>query len=495
MLFPIIRKNKKLAAKRNPAFDTNRFAKFLIYFMIAYWAALLIFMGVMLPMAFEGSFPTMEPYHILNKGLIYILLADVLLRIMAEPPMSQELKPYLLLPVKKNVLINSFLLQKGTSSYNFLWFFFFVPFAFITIIKFYGFLGIFTYLIGIWLLIILNAYWFTFCKILYDEHQYLIIVPIITYALIAFLEFGIPGHYISMFTMNLGEKFIEGNIIYYLIVLLGILFMFWLCGKIQLHYLYDEISKKQDSKLKHVSQYKFLDKYGLVGDYMRLELKLYTRNKTAKKQFVSAFIFMLIFVFALAFSNVYDGQGMQSYISFYTFCVLGVMMLGQVMCYEGNYIDGLMSRKESIYTLLRAKYYINCLFVIIPFVVMLVPVFKDKMPFIGPVAYALFTMGFVFALLLQLAVYNNRTLPLNASIMKSNKANSPIQMVVTLSAFLIPFLVDIFLKTILGQNGAFIIESIVGLGFIITHRFWIKNIYNRLMKRRYQNMEGFRATR
>ena len=53
MLLSIIRQNQKLAAKRNPAFDRNRFAKFLIYFMVAFWAAYLIFIGVMLSFAFE----------------------------------------------------------------------------------------------------------------------------------------------------------------------------------------------------------------------------------------------------------------------------------------------------------------------------------------------------------------------------------------------------------------------------------------------------------
>ena len=45
-LYKIIKQNQKLAEKRNPAFDTNRFAKFLIYFMIVYWAALFLFLGV-----------------------------------------------------------------------------------------------------------------------------------------------------------------------------------------------------------------------------------------------------------------------------------------------------------------------------------------------------------------------------------------------------------------------------------------------------------------
>ena len=94
MLLSIIRQNQKLAAKRNPAFDRNRFAKFLIYFMVAFWAAYLIFIGVMLSFAFEDIFPSMEPYHIMNQGLIYLLILDFLLRFMLQPAMSQEISAY-----------------------------------------------------------------------------------------------------------------------------------------------------------------------------------------------------------------------------------------------------------------------------------------------------------------------------------------------------------------------------------------------------------------
>ena len=110
MLFTIIRRNEKLAAKRSPMFDKNRFAKFLIYFMVAYWAALLLLMGVTLPSAFESAAPSMEPYHILNQGLIYVLITDFLVRFVIQTATSHEIKPYLLMPVKKKKLIDTLLL-------------------------------------------------------------------------------------------------------------------------------------------------------------------------------------------------------------------------------------------------------------------------------------------------------------------------------------------------------------------------------------------------
>lgn len=63
----------------------------------------------------------------MNQGLIYLLILDFLLRFMLQPAMSQEIKPYLLMPVKKNKLVDTLLLQSGISSYNFFWFFLIIP--------------------------------------------------------------------------------------------------------------------------------------------------------------------------------------------------------------------------------------------------------------------------------------------------------------------------------------------------------------------------------
>ena len=65
-LYKIIKQNQKLAEKRNPAFDTNRFAKFLMYFMIVYWAAIFLFLGVSLPFMFEELVPNRQELSVTN---------------------------------------------------------------------------------------------------------------------------------------------------------------------------------------------------------------------------------------------------------------------------------------------------------------------------------------------------------------------------------------------------------------------------------------------
>ena len=494
-LYKIIKQNQKLAEKRNPAFETNRFAKFLMYFMIVYWVALFLFMGVMLPFALEDIVPNMEPYHIMNQGILYVMVADFLLRFMAQPSVSQEIKPYLLMPVKRKKLISMLLLKSGLDGYNFIWFFVYIPFAFLTVIRFYGFGGMFLYLLGIWLIFVFNNYWYLICKLLLGEKTIWLLLPVCVFGALGAAEFLIDGLPISRFTMNLGEGFIEGNPLSFLFVIVCIGVMFFINLKLQQRMIYNEISKKEDTKIKRVSEYKFLDKYGEVGEYLRLEIKLITRNKTVKTQFRMGLIAMLAFSCALAFTDVYDGTNMKSFICLYNYAVLPIMTLGQVMSFEGNYIDGLMSRKESIFNLLRAKYYLTSLIIVVPFIVMMLPISEGKITLLTAIAYLIFVMGFVFFMLLQLAVYNTRTLPLNANLMKSNKSSNWIQGLVTSFAFFLPFMIDMILTALFSTEVAHIILIVIGLGFIATHNLWIKNIYKRFMKRRYKNMEEFRASR
>ena len=46
----------------------------------------------------------------------------------------------------------------------------------------------------------------------------------------------------------------------------------------------------------------------------------------------------------------------------------------------------------------------------------------------------------------------------------------------------------------IGETGTYIFMITLGLCFIVAHPLWIRNIYTRMMRRRYENLEGFHAT-
>ena len=58
-LYRLLRKNENLKERRHPMFDKNRFMKVLLIFMWLYYAAILIFMGVIIGLVVCGIYPAL----------------------------------------------------------------------------------------------------------------------------------------------------------------------------------------------------------------------------------------------------------------------------------------------------------------------------------------------------------------------------------------------------------------------------------------------------
>ncbi len=492
-LFLELRKHGKLAAKRNPMYEKNKFGKFWMYFMAIFWAAYLIFFGSTFAFAFDGG--ATEAYHVMNSGLIFVLALDFVARFPFQKTPTQEVKPYLLLPIRRNRLIDFLLIRSGLNGFNLIWLFLFVPFAILTIARFYGVVGVLTYCIGIWLLMVFNNYWFLLCRTLMNERIWWVLLPILVYGGIAAAIFIPENSPLFAWSVDLGEGFITGNLLMFIGVLVAIAIMWFINRSLMVGLIYDEVNKVEDTKVKHVSEYKFLDRYGEIGEYMRLELKLLLRNKICKTSLRTVFIVVIAFSCVLSFTEVYDGQGMKNFIMVYNFVIFGILFLSSLMSYEGNYIDGLMSRKESIYALLRAKYIIYSIAILIPLLLMIPAMATGKLLVLSCIAWAVFVAGCVYFCLFQLAVYNNKTVDLNAKMTNRQNMGTGLQSIISAAAFGVPLILNLVLTSLWGPTVTAWILIVIGGGFILTSRFWLKNVYQRFMKRRYKNMEGFRDSR
>ena len=344
----------------------------------------------------------------------------------------------------------------------------FVPFSFITITKYFGISGVLTYLIGIWLLIVANNYWYLLCRTLINERIWWVLLPVAFYGGLGCLAFIPEDSPLFYFFMDLGDGYINGNILCFLGTILVIAILWLINRKIMSGLIYAEL--------------------------MRLELKMLLRNRRCKGALRNVLLVVIAFSCILSFSSLYDTSTMTTFICVYNFAVFGMIILSQLMSFEGNYIDGLMSRKESIMSLLKAKYYIYTIGEIVPFVLMIPAIIMDKVPLLGIFAWFFYTTGFIYFCFFQLAVYNKQTVALNEKV-TSRQTNSAIQMVVNFGAFGIPLILYSVLNAFLGETVAYSILLAIGLGFTLTSPLWIRNVYNRFMKRRYENMEGFRDSR
>ena len=242
-----------------------------------------------------------------------------------------------------------------------------------------------------------------------------------------------------------------------------------------------------------------MDKFGETGEYMRLELKLIFRNKAASANFKTLTVCILLFA-AMLFGMVHGGQFAESPFIIYFYCVYcycsyGVAILSRVMAYEGNYLDGIMARKGSLYNLLKGKYYLHCLLLVIPLVCLLPSCIWSNLSFVYVAGQFFFTAGITLPMLMCLAMFNDKTAPLTASLWGKGQWNSAYQSVTVIAALFLPILLCKGLTIIVGEETGNWICLAAGLAGILLQPIWLGAIYRQIMTKRYRIMESLRETR
>jgi hypothetical protein len=110
-------------------------------------------------------------------------------------------------------------------------------------------------------------------------------------------------------------------------------------------------------------------------------------------------------------------------------------------------------------------------------------------------AFLFTATGPVYFMLFQLAVYNKQTLRLNDKLTGKNQLENKWQTIVSMTAMFAPVILVLILQIFFSVETSYIVLIIIGLTFTLTESYWMRNIYRRMMQRRYNNLEGFHSTR
>lgn len=421
-----------------------------------------------------------------------VLIVDFLARLMFQQTPSQLVKPYILLPVPRYVCIDSFILTSLLSWGNLLWFIMFVPFVLMSVCFSYGLLTSVSFLILAYLIVLCSSQFYLICRTLFNNNIIWWTLPIGTFLAI-FLPWILRGYTAFLrFYAPVATGIEHGNIIPHLGILAVLAVLIIINRRLQYVSVWQELGKQKVTKLKRVSEFSLFNRYDEVGEYLKLEIKLLMRNKNPRKTFLFAIVLVLLISMIIAFTSVYDSQFMTNFWCIYCFAIFGGMLLIKVMSYEANYIETLFIHKENILKLLRAKYYFFCMLLLIPFILMLPMVFTGKWNIAMLIAYGVFTAGSQYCLIMQMAVYNKQKIALNEKIVgKGGIENSYMQILTEAIAFFLPLAIIQPLEIIAGKYIAWGTMFTTGVIFIVTHKLWLNNIYRRMMKRKYKNLEAF----
>lgn len=492
--------------------EKNKVAKWLMYIVSGMMIVYLIMFAIMFAMI-ANELRTMSSIEFLCCMIPVMMLIDFGVRFMGQQTPSQIIKPYVLLPIPKYTCIDFFLTGQMLNWSNFMWFMMLVPYCLMSVLFSYGFWSCMGLLLFFWLMELCISQFYLIVRTLINDTMLWWLMPIsivllgmapaVSWGELSFATLlSSPQKLIDFETMfrfygQIGAGIEDGSPLPYLGILALLAALFFINRKIQYAHVMSEVSRvEQITIVKNTSDMRFLERLGTLGLYLGLEIKTSLRNKNPRKSLISGIVIVVVFSLVIIFTDVYDNNYMGNFWCLYNYTIFGAMTLVKIMCNEGNYIDGLMVRKENLLQILNAKYWFNCIILLLPFCLMMPTVFSGKWSFLMVFSYGVFTAGFQFFLLFQLATINKMSMPLNTKfISKNGMENNYWQVAIEMICLFVPVIFVSLLQVALGNTWAYITMLVIGIAFIATHRLWLRNIYNRFMRKRYGLMEGFRATR
>jgi hypothetical protein len=492
-LFFILRKHTRLSEKRNPMYESNQYGKFFGYLALSIFAIEFIALGT-----FFGWLSVKEDMPAMLFFLMpFMMLLDFGARFMTQQTPLMLVKPYLLTPISKYSAIECFLISQLLDWGNLVWMTLFLPYVFIVWCGGIGIWAALGLLFLLHLMVLVNSQWYLLVRTLVNQNVLWWIVPVLFYGSCILPFFILSDAQIDKMMDGVDDFLSADSFLWWTFVVYAVLFVVFFCINryMQMHLIYDEISKTEKTKLKHVSEFQSLNRFGQIGEYLKLEIKSTMRNKAIRSRFIQGVCFITFFSLMIAFTNVYSSSFERNFWCLYAFVFFGAVNLTKVMCPEGNYIDLLMVHEENILTLLRAKYYYYCAVLILPLIFCLIPVFTGKYSIMMVLAYLFTVTGPVYLLLFQMAVFNKTTLPLNDKITGKNQMENKWQGIASMVAMFVPVIMVFILQVFFDEITSYWILFLIGVAITATEPYWMRNIYRRMMLRRYDNLEGFHATR
>ena len=489
----LLRQHRRLAERRNPMFLTNKVGKWSMRFIEAFCMLYLLGFGIMFGLMIKGD-GEVTPVEFIGTFIPFMLVVDFLVRLVWQQTPSQLVKPYALLPLPRYACIDSFVLCSLLSTGNLLWMVMLVPYCLIAVVFTTSVLTTLSLLLFFYLVCLIASQWYAVCRTLILQHLAWWALPATVFAAM-FSPWIIADFdaYISVWRV-VGNSLEHALLMPHAVALAVLLAVTLVNRRLQYIAVWREMGGRPAQKVKSMRRLRELDRWGETGQYLWLEIMSLVRNKNPRKAFFFATAIVVMMILVITFTDTYNSLTMTNFWGFYNFAVYGAMMLTRIMGYEANYIDGLMVRRENILRMLTAKYYFFCALLVVPLLLMVPLIVSGKWHWLMLVSYCIFTAGFTYFLLMQLAVYNKQKIPLNEKfVSKAGVDSNYAQMLLSLAAFIVPLLFISFLQWLFSDQVAWLIMLGIGAVFIATHKVWLANIYRRLMQRKYERLSEYHA--
>jgi len=268
----------------------------------------------------------------------------------------------------------------------------------------------------------------------------------------------------------------------FIVILLLFSSLYIIFIKYSKHEIYTQLTGRNKSISSN--EFKWFNYFGVNGEIFKLCLKEITRSQLKRNVFI-----LLLFLLLLIFTK--DEVQFNRLL----FSIIPMLMVGSAFgeftfIAESMLFDKLMTLPINIpYLILKIKYLV-CLFIFGIFAILLIIFTFNKISILFWTSIFFFGGGPMLFFFFQNAVYNKHRMDMLGSLRKVSSVN--LHSLISMGCILSIFGIIRIIAWLSSETTALYFMLILGIAFTLTSPLWLRNIYNRFLKRKYQNMNGFR---
>lgn len=459
--------------------------KLLMGFFALYFVVSFLVIGVGGYYILKKEFPEQDPLQMVNSYLLYAILGDLILRYLMQKLPVMNIKPMLMLPIKKSKLVHYVLGKSSFSAFNIFGLFFYIPFSVVLIKEGYDTSGVLGWLFFI-ILIIQSS---NFLNFLINKNNVAFGVILTTLAsLIALQNFDVLD--VTGFGGQIFDA-IYANPIYALIglVVLGVLYNLNFKQLLNQVYLDQAVSQKvEEAKSADLS---FANRLGDVAPFIKNDMRLIWRNKRTKTVFLMSFLFLF---YGLIFFTQETYRNMPAMLMFASLFVTGgfTFNYGQfIPAWDSAHYKMLMSQGFKYRKFLESKWILMVVMTAILYFLSIPYLYFGLDIFLMITCGAIFNIGFNSLFLLFAGSFNRKRIDLNKSGFGNTQGTSATQFVVIIPLMLFPMLIFWLLNKFVGGNSGYIAVASIGIVCLLLKNYAMNFIEKKYIKDKYVMINAF----
>ncbi|NVK52046.1 MAG: hypothetical protein HWD85_03855 [Flavobacteriaceae bacterium] len=459
--------------------------KIIMGFFALYMMASFLVLGIGSFFIIKKLMPDADPLQVVNSYLLFAITADLIFRYMMQKLPIMNIKPLLILPIKKSKQIHYVLTKSVFSPFNFFSLFFYIPFAIVLMNQGYDILGAFGWLICM-LLIIQCA---NFLNFIINKSNTAF------WTLATILAASSTLQYFEVFDSKaLSQSVFDtvyANPIFAVIPTVLLIVFYMINYKMLSNQLYLDDAVKVKVKTANTADLSWANRFGEMAPFIKNEIRLIWRNKRTKTVFLMSFLFVL---YGLIFFTQKTYQDMPGILIFASLFVTGgfVLNYGQfIPAWESAYYKMLMSQNISYRKYLESKWFLMSIMTTALFVLATPYIYFGLDIYLMIVVGAIFNVGFNTLVLLYAGSFNRKQIDLNASGFGNTQGASAKQFIIILPVMGFPVAVFYAFSLPLGFNAGLIAIAAIGVLGLVTKNYFMNIIAKKYIKDKYAAIHAF----